>query len=93
MPRRNGVYRKIKMLKVECLTIDVAKEKQVKRTLLIPASYQNNALAGCRKYHQTEDNLIVLVKNIIGIEEVSYFMDLDKYIKESEVLNNGQKNA
>lgn len=87
MPRRTGIYRRIKMLEVECMTVDVKKEKSASEKFLIPACYRDCALRICKKFYETDDRLIVHVKSYGETRYINYFMNLFDFISKSEVLS------
>lgn len=91
MPRRNGVYRRMRMLEVECLTVDTVKEKNSTETFLIPACLKADVLKSCKKLYESDTNIIVRVKQIVGEKYVNYFMNLFDFIKTSEVLEHEQE--
>ena len=86
MPRRNGIYRTIKTIKVNVLFLDVAKEKTYTDIVEVPKLYKDALLNYIRKHVETETLKVANIKEIVAEEEKQYFLSLYDFMKYSEVL-------
>ena len=94
MPRKPGVYRKMKVNKVTALCVNLRNGTTF--TDIFSTPYFKDKVS-CLKYlekNYNNDNMrVVKIKKMVDVE-VKYFLSIENYLKyaveESEVKNNGR---
>ena len=86
MPRKQGIYKTIKTLKVNTLVLDVKNEKTYNQVFNIPSVYKADLLKYLRKYYETEDIKIANVKEILAESDTQYFLSFYQFIEHGEVV-------
>lgn len=86
MPRKQGIYKTIKTLKVNTLVLDVKNEKTYNQVFNIPSCYKGDLLKYLRKHYETEDIKIANIKEILSESEAQYFLSFYQFIEYGEVV-------
>lgn len=84
MPRAPGIYRTVKLSKVDCLCLDIKKETTYKETLYTPYIADVKQLE--KKLKLSYDDKKHRIANIskVTTEDVRYFIPLNTFLKVAE---------